>query len=107
MRRNDVCVQAIDEQVDQLASAAAGALGSFWAGLGGAINSGLTAAGLMAAQSAGAAHDSIASSPPPGPYGCAICVLVLLCTAAFASQFANISGSSRSNQASQGASDVQ
>lgn len=43
-------MQAIDEQVDQLASAAGKALGSFWTGLGGALNSGMQAASNIAGQ---------------------------------------------------------
>lgn len=43
-------MQAIDEQVDQLASAAGKALGSFWTGIGGALNSGMQAASNIAGQ---------------------------------------------------------
>lgn len=43
-------MQAIDEQVDHLASAAGKALGSFWTGLGGALNTGMQAASNIAGQ---------------------------------------------------------
>ena len=69
----------IDEHVDQLASAAAGALGSFWSGLGGAINNGLTAAGLMATQIEQAAQRPAFTDPPPGPYGCVHGSLAQVC----------------------------
>lgn len=46
----ELMVQAIDEQVDQLASAAGKALGSFWTGIGGALNSGMQAASNIAGQ---------------------------------------------------------
>eukprot|EP00892_Ulva_mutabilis_P012687 jgi/Ulvmu1/9791/UM056_0031.1 len=43
-------LEAIDDQVDQIASAAGKALGSFWTGLGGALSTGMQAASNIAGQ---------------------------------------------------------
>lgn len=43
-------LQAIDQQVDQIASAAGKALGSLWTGIGGAISSTAQAASSVAGQ---------------------------------------------------------
>ena len=43
-------LQAIDQQVDQIASAAGKALGSLWTGIGGAITSTAQAASSVAGQ---------------------------------------------------------
>jgi len=47
---NSIFLQAIDDQVDQLASAAGKALGSFWTGIGGALSTGMQAATNIAGQ---------------------------------------------------------
>jgi hypothetical protein len=49
-------VQAVDEQVDQLATAAGKAIGSLWSGIGSAFHTGFSAASSMAGQLENAAN---------------------------------------------------
>jgi hypothetical protein len=67
-------LQAIDEQVDQLTNAAGAALGNLWSNIGGALTTGLSAAGAVARSLEQAAH-RVASpdGSPAAPYGCAVC----------------------------------
>ena len=60
-------LQAIDDQVDQLASAAGAALGSLWSGIGGAITSGLSAAGHVARQIEQVAQRAASPDKSPSP----------------------------------------
>jgi hypothetical protein len=67
-------LQAVDDQVDQLTNAAGAALGNLWNNIGGAITTGLSAAGAVARSLEQAAH-RVASpdGSPAAPYGCAVC----------------------------------
>jgi hypothetical protein len=65
--RETAALQAIDDQVDQLASAAGAALGSLWSGIGGAITSGLSAAGHVARQIEQVAQRAASPDKSPSP----------------------------------------
>jgi hypothetical protein len=64
----DILLQAIDQQVDQIASAAGKALGSLWTGIGGAFTSTAQAASAVAGQLEQAALQATSNSRRSSPW---------------------------------------